>query len=286
MNESKDFCFCTLAVGERYRQHTKMLAQDIQQYTPNISLCVLTDYPDDFQEFPQVMAFKHQLKSVNGYHDKRFVLDKALSLFESCMFIDSDVRILGNFFREMNWSLGITARAGCSLINHMKSLNNPHKTKTIQEVSQKLNIDLQKVQWFHEFMFVMRRQDGLETEFFALWQNIAYFFEMRGIYNSEGVVMGLAAAKLGIDIGFFRDDIIPFFKDNIESVRIKQGQSALEEKKQYFDIHEEIEHPQRSLMTKIIGILTEKTVFLYRVLRLRFMIITDADFQSFIKMSQ
>ncbi|MCF4970654.1 hypothetical protein [Nostoc sp. CMAA1605] len=280
MSESKDFCFCTLAVGERYRKHTRMLAQDIQQYTPNINLCVLTDQPEDFQDFPHVIGFNHKLKSVKGYHDKRFVLDKALSLFESCMFLDSDVRILGTFVEEMNWPLGISARAGCNLLSHMQNMTNKQEIQTIEEAAKKLNIELQEVQWLHEFMFVMRRQEGLEKEFFELWQSISYFFEMRGIYHGEGFAMGLAAAKVGIDIGFFREDVLPFFKDNIEQARIKTNKSSLENKRKYFDMHREIEHPQLSLSKKVINKLTKKAEFYYRLLRLKYVVNTDTNFQN------
>ncbi|WP_427162476.1 hypothetical protein ACQFX9_13535 [Aliinostoc sp. HNIBRCY26] len=283
MNESKDFCFCTLAVGERYRKHTRMLAQDIQQYTPNINLCVLTDQPEDFQDCPHVIGFKHKLKSVKGYHDKRFVLDKALSLFESCMFLDADVRILDTFVEEMNWPLGISARAGCNLLSHMQNMTSKQEIQTIQEAATKLNVDLKEVQWLHEFMFVMRRQEGLEKEFFELWQSISYFFEMRGIYHGEGFAMGLAAAKVGMNMGFFREDVIPFFKDNIEQVRIKTNKSALENTRKYFDMHREIEHPQLSLSKKVINKLTKKAEFYQRLLRLKYVINADTNFRNLFK---
>lgn len=279
MNMSNKFCFCTLAVGDRYRTHALMLAKDIQQHSPATALCVLTDQPEYFKEFPHVLAFKHRLQSVKGYHDKRFVLKKALSLFESCMFLDSDVRIISGVVEEMNWLPGITARAGCDLLHHMANINNTKEIQVIEEVAQKLNIDLQEVQWLHEFMFAMRGQAGLEEKFFQLWQTISYLFEIRGIYHGEGYAMGLAAAKLGMTIRFEREDKFPFFKDNIERVRIKKGQSNPQEKQIYFEIHENIEYPKRPNFKKITDKLIKETVFFYRLLRLRNFAKNDPEFQ-------
>ena len=230
MNTSQEFCFCTLAVGNRYRAHAQMLAEDIQNHMPSTILCVLTDRPEQFARFPHVMAFKHELQSVKGYHDKRFVLKKALSLFESCMFLDSDVRVLGPAVEELNWSPGITARAGSSLATRIQIITNQNELNVIKEAAQKLNVDVQQAQWLHEFMFVMKRQNGLEADFFELWQTISYFFELQGIYDGEGYAMGLAAARIGMTFDFFREDKFPFFKDNIEKVRVKNEQSSLQDK--------------------------------------------------------
>ncbi len=281
MNMSNKFCFCTLAMGDRYRTHTLLLAKDIQQHTPDTALCILTDQPEIFKEFPHVLAFKHRLQSVKGYHDKRFVLEKALSLFESCMFLDSDVRILGPVVGEMNWLSGITARAGSDLLHRMKNISNYKEIQVIEEVAQKLNIDLQQVQWFHEFMFAMKGQEGLEGKFFQLWQTISYLFEMRGIYHGESYAMGLAAAKLGMTIRFEREDKFPFFKDNIELVRIKNGQSNLVDKKIYFEIHNNIEYPKRPIYKKVTDKIYKQTVFIYRLLRLRNFAKNDSEFYKF-----
>jgi hypothetical protein len=278
MSPSQEFCFCTLAVGDRYRTHAHILAQDIQQHSPTVTLYVLTDRPESFQEFPHVLAFKHILQSVKGYHDKRFVLEKALSLSESCMFLDSDVRITGAVTEKMGWQPGITARAGCDLLNRMKNIRDSREIQIIKAVAQKLNIDLQQVQWLHEFMFAMRRQAGLEQEFFQLWQTISYWFELQGLYHGEGYAMGLAAAKAGLRVGFEHEDRFPFFKDNIERVRIKKGQSTLQKTQIYFDAHQAIEYPHRSTWEKLTNRCVKKALFYYRLSRLRRVAHQDADY--------
>ena len=280
METSEKFCFCTLAVGDRYRAHAELLAQDIQNHIPSTTLCILTDQPEQFKQYPHVLAFGHQLQSVKGYHDKRFVLEKSLSLFESCMFLDSDVRILGPLVEEMNWSPGITARAGTDLVKQLKNLKNPQEIELIKTAAQKLNVDLEQVKWLHEFMFVMKRQNGLERDFFEWWQTISYFFEQQGIYHGECFSIGLAAAKVGMRFDFFREDKFPFFKDIVEVVRIQKGQSNLEEKKIYFDIHKQIEYPQQPLGKKVYNKLIKQVVFYYRLLRLRNLAKKDPNFSK------
>ncbi|WP_333099588.1 hypothetical protein [Microcoleus sp. Pol12A6] len=255
-----------------------MLAEDIQTHMPSTTLCILSDQPEQFKNFPHVLVFKHHLQSVKGYHDKRFVLEKALSLFESCMFLDSDVRLLGPLVEEMNWSPGITARAGTDLVKRIQNIKNPKEIEVIKAAGQKLNIDIQQVKWLHEFMFVMKRQNGLEGEFFELWQTISYFFEMQEIYHGEGYAMGLAAARIGMTFDFFREDKFPFFKDNIERVRIQNGQAIIQEKQIYFDIHKQIEYPKRSLWEKINNKLSKQVVFYYRLFRLRVFIKKDPNY--------
>ncbi len=280
-NQSGTFCFCTLAVGDRYRIHAQILAQDLQNQMPDIPLLILTDRPEAFQQFPQVLAFKHQIQSIKGYHDKRFVLDKALSQFESCLFLDSDVRVLGpmlDLSAASLWNPGITARAGTGLANHMKNMNDPKILKVIHQVAQTLDIDLETVQWLHEFMFIMKREDGLEQEFFELWQTLSYVFESQGIYGGESFSIGLAAAKVGMNFEFMREDLFPFFKDNIERVRVKNGQSNLQDKQSYFDSHAAIEHPRRSVFWKIRNKLTQRAIFYFRILRLKIWMKQDPHF--------
>lgn len=274
----KEFCFCTLAVGNRYRRHAQLLAKDIQQYSPTTSFVVLTDRPDDFKPHSHVIPFKHRLQSVQGYHDKRFVLEQSLALFDTCIFLDSDVRIIGFVNKEMKFLPGITARTGCNILQH--NTDKPIVLETIEKVATKLEIDLQETKWFHEFMFTIQKQDGVELEFLKLWQTISYLFEMQGIYAREGDVMGLAAAKVGLSIRFDSTDRFPFFKDNIERVRIKNGQSHLHDKQIYFDIQKQIEYSKRSIVRKALDKFMALAVFIYRLLRLRVVATRNAEFQK------
>lgn len=219
----KDFCFSTLAVGKRYRNHARILAPDIQEHVPNASLVVLTDKPSDFIEYNNVIPIKHHLQSVKGYDDKRFVLEKSLTLFESCMFLDSDVRVLSPIIREMKWFPGITARAGGKLVKHMENAKNKKEIELVKIAAHQHLVDLEKIEWFHEFMFVMKKQNGWEASFFQLWETLSYLFEMQGIYHGEGLVMGIAAAKVGMTIDFFAKINFHFLK-----IILKKKESEIE----------------------------------------------------------
>ena len=277
---SEDYCFCTLAVGKRYRNHAKILAKDIQEKALNVSFVVLTDEPADFQEYSHVIAIKHRLQSVKGYHDKRFVIEKSLERFDTCVFLDSDMRIIGLVPEKLEWLPGITARAGCSILKHNVETKIRPAFPLIEQAAKKLDINLEQTKWFHEFMFAVKKQGGTEQVFLTIWQDISYFFEMQGIYNGEGNVMGLAAAKAGLAIRFDSKDRFPFFKDNIEQERIKMGRSNFTEKQMFFEMHKQIEYPKRSIYKKIIDKITQKAIFFYRLLRLRFFVRHNSSLQE------
>lgn len=91
------YCFCTLALGSKYRKLAALLAQDIEKYAPGITFVVLTDKTTDFSAYPQVLAMEHKIQGVKCYHDKRVAIIKSLEKFEACIFIDSDMRILDRY---------------------------------------------------------------------------------------------------------------------------------------------------------------------------------------------
>lgn len=281
MSEPKQYCFCTLAVGERYNTHAKMLAADMQKHAPATAFVVLSDKPDEFSQYPNVQAFLHRTQSVKGYHDKRFVLEKALSLFESCIFVDADIRMLGPVPEDIRFAPGIVARYGCGIIKHNATIKLRKSFEPIQAVARVLELNLEDVLWFHEFMFLVSRQQGKEKDFFRLWQSISYYFESKGVYGGAGNVMGLAAAKSGFDINFHRHDFFPAFKDNIHKEKIKEGKADPTSMMAELKVHREIEYPQRSLSRKVTHKVSQNAALYYRLLRLRFQSFRDTQFQAF-----
>ena len=280
---SNSYCFCTLSVGRRYRKHARELAKDIQTYAPGVPFVILTDKPDEFSEFSSVLAFEHRLQSVKGYHDKRLVLEKSLSLFESCMFMDADMRILSPVPDDLSWNPGLTGRAGCALVKHLGSMNNSRKSQLVKKIAEKIEVDIENVKQLHEFSFMLRRQSGKEVEFFRVWKTLSYLFESEGLYSGEGYAMGLAASKVGLNFGFDRTELFDFFKDKIEKQKIKQGKSEPADKTKYFEEHKTIEYPQQNLMSKAISKMADKLNFYYRLLRLRRQREQDEEFKSLFK---
>lgn len=279
---SQDFCFCTLAVGSRYRAHAVLLAQDLQRYAPTLPLLVLTDRPQQFAPYPQVIAIKHSLQSVKGYHDKRLVLQAASDRYDICTFLDADVRILGpvSLAAMLEFSPGLTARFGCGILKHNQHTKVRKALPLIQSVAQALELDLEQVIWLHEFMFTLRRQDGLEQIFFDNWRKISHYFELNGIYDGEGNVMGLSAAAAGLNTGFRRVDLFAYFKDKIENEQIRAGKADPQMKRSYFDAHHTIEYPPQNLANKAALKLQKQADVHYRRLRLQIKTSLDQDFQA------
>jgi hypothetical protein len=43
--EQKSFCFCTLALGKKYRLLAQQLAKDLEENSPGTSIVIYTDGP-------------------------------------------------------------------------------------------------------------------------------------------------------------------------------------------------------------------------------------------------
>jgi len=273
------FCFCTLALGKVYRNLATLLAKDIEKYSPNTAFVILTDNPQQFSKYPHVLAFKHQQTGVKCYHDKRFAIAKSLSLFNSCIFMDSDMRILAPVPEDMGWLLapGLSARACMHMpkkfAKAVTTTNNKNyrQVEVTKKAAQLLNLDTEceNVNFVHEYLFSITREEGKEIEFLKQWETLAKYFELNGVYDGEGYAIGLAAYKAGLPVRWSEMEGISFFNNKIELIRIKNGQSNMDEMLTYFEEHERIVHHQRSILEKIIFKLSKSIMHLCRSIWLR-----------------
>ncbi len=281
MNQAQSkFCFCTLAFGKRYRSLALLLAKDIEKYSPGTSFIILTDKPSDFVEKSNIKAFKHQATSVKFYHDKRFAVAKALSMFNSCIFIDADMRILAPVPSDMTWlqEPGIKARS-CDImpIKYNNITDGTANKKLCREyritkkAAQKLNVDVdwEKIKFVHEYLFSVTKDSGKETEFIKQWGILAPYYELNGVYDGEGNAVGLAAAKAGINISWNQMDGLSFFKEQTMVVRLKKGQVKMEDVAIYFEEQRKIEYSERSLVEKIVVKFMKAIRALYTLTNLR-----------------
>jgi hypothetical protein len=287
--QTAKFCFCTLAFGKNYRNLALLLAKDLEKYSPDTPFLILTDEPRDFSEQPNVLAFKHQQQSVKLYHDKRFAIAKGLSLFNSCIFLDADMRILAPVPQDMEWikTPGINARA-CDIMpkKYAKVFAGNADSKLIKEfkvtknIAQKLNLELNdgEVKFVYEYLFAITKYTGKEIEFLNQWETIAAYYELNGVYNGEGNAIGIAAAKAGLPVRWCAMDGINFFKDKTELVRLQKGESAMQDMKIYFDQQKNLEYPQQSLIKKAIIKIRKQIHYLYYLLRLRIVTLKKFDF--------
>ncbi|MEH2466224.1 hypothetical protein [Nostoc sp.] len=275
----QQFCFCTLALGKVYRGLASLLAKDLELYSPNTAFIVLTDNPQEFSKYPQVLAFQHQQQGVKCYHDKRFAIAKALSLFNSCIFIDSDMRILAPVPEYIEWLLepGISARACMDMPKKFaKALTKTNKyfsreIEVIKKAAQFLNLDpeCENVTFVHEYLFSVTKSTGKEIEFLETWEILAKYFELNGVYEGEGNAIGLAAYKAGLPVRWSEMSGISFFNNKTELIKIQKGQSNMDEMLTYFQEHGKLAHPKRSILEKIVFKLSKALMHVYRAIKYR-----------------
>lgn len=288
-SQAAKFCFCTLAFGKNYRNLALLLAKDLEKYSPDTPFIVLTDAPREFSRQPNILAFKHQQQSVKLYHDKRFAIAKALSLFNSCIFLDADMRILAPVPQDMQWiqAPGISAR-GCEIMpkKYAKVFAGVADGKLLKQfqvtknLAKKLNIKLDdaNVNFVYEYLFAITKDGGKEIEFLNQWDTIAAYYELNGLYDGEGNAIGIAAAKAGLPVRWCAMDGIKFFKDRTELIKIQRGQSDMQDMKIYFEQQRKLEYPQHSLMKKVIIKIRKQMYYLYYLLRLRIVTLRNFEF--------
>ncbi|RCJ31328.1 hypothetical protein A6770_20225 [Nostoc minutum NIES-26] len=280
VSEERKFCFCTLAFSKNYRNLALLLAKDIEKYSPNTYFVILSDRPQEFSKQSNVLAFKHIQNSVKLYHDKRFVLAKALSLFHSCIYIDADMRIVAPVPQDMKWlqAPGIVARS-CDIMRkkYAKVFAGTADGKLYKKflvtdkAAQKLNLYLenQDVKFIYEYLFAVTKDSGKELQFLKHWERIAPYFELNGVHDGEGNAIGLAAAKAGLQVRWSEMEGISFFKDRTELIRIKNGQSNIQDMAVYFEQQKMLEYPKQSIWQKVAFKISNNIKYLYNSLRLR-----------------
>lgn len=196
MPSQRNFCFSTLALGERYSLMARSLAEDLQKYASGAVLVVYTSHPQVFERVPNVMAFKHQQQAVlHCYHDKRFAIAKALSLFPSVIQVDADTRIQQEIPTDLEFPPGIVARHR-NLIEHNQKYR-PQLLPGLETAARKMDLDLKAVEFIGESIFIVSRDHGKEQDFIKYWGLLGDYMQLRGYYGGEGSILGLAAAKAG-----------------------------------------------------------------------------------------
>ena len=202
----KDFCFCTLAISKRYCIFAKKLALDLKQYTPKTSLLVCTDLPDEFNDQTNVIAFRHSQKGIFVCNnDKRFVIEKALSMFNTVIFIDADTRITAKLPDNMEFLPGITAKSFYNIAEAKINKKRKHELGILTKLIDKLNLSLENVNWISPNLFAITKDEGKEITFIEQWDKIARYIQLKAInsrylHREDGNSIGVAAAKVGLTV--------------------------------------------------------------------------------------
>ena len=269
MNQLQNYCFCTLAIGHKYRQLASLLAEDIRKYAPSKKLFILTDKAEFFKNYDNVITQNYKPVSVKFYNDKRLVIQYCLEQFESCVYLDANIRIVDKVPEKLNFCEGIVAYSCCSMVKHkttFSSLND--KFEKIKEVCSLLDLDLDNVKFLNEYFFYVSKNEKLDS-FLKYWEKLAGYFENYGFYSGEGDCIGIASAKADFPIYYDYDKKITFFKDSVELSRKKKKQKTMDNLEYYLDIQRRIEYPKRSLVQKIADKLAQKYGMFYRLIKLK-----------------
>ena len=200
--ENINICLTTLAIGSEYRPWAKLPAQDALEICGDTTFVILTDKPKDFVKYKNVLAIKHQVKSVGFYHDKLCALKESLKDFDCSIFLDSDCRWFKNVVESRPWKKGLTAKSCHNLLKFITRYErqnntdfNPNKQyRIISYVADKYLIDAEQCKFVQEILFVLRKDELKAYEnFLNVWDEIRVLFEGNGVFNSEGITIGLAA---------------------------------------------------------------------------------------------
>lgn len=201
-------CFCTLALGNEYCLLAKQLAEDIGKSSP-YPLLILTDKPSHYRDLTNTIVLRHHKRSVLGYNDKLCVVEQALSRFDTCIFIDADVRILGPIALDKEvFEPGIRAYRVRSweYTKNEASLGQPAPWKAgnlriMRLLRRELDLESkdEDIPYVVEFLFAITR-DARTEPFLERWAHLAEFCEKNGFFNHEGFSIGLAALLVGCPV--------------------------------------------------------------------------------------
>lgn len=182
--------FCTLALGESYAKLAAFLIADLEAYSAQT--LVLTDAPEVFKKFRKVKVVEHRPK-IFSYHDKRFVLQEALKLGDTAVFVDADTAIwFGADRRKIREALAYEFPPGL------------HASKLFPAgVFEYPIVEAKAREWGYAFdrnvitywegLFAVTKDKNLE-KFFAYWDRFADEAAARGHNGAgEGTCFGIAA---------------------------------------------------------------------------------------------
>lgn len=196
----QNFCFSILALKSHYQQLAKGFAEDLKQHAPDVMIIIGTDDPSFFRDCDNVTAFALKKTGIlHCYHDKRFVIEKALSQFQTVIQIDADTRLIESLPELGDLSSGLSAVHVENLIDHVQKYN-PERLVYLQKLAAKFDVNLATVRYVGESLFAVSAEPKTASAFIHYWNLAARYLELHGIHAGEGNAIGLAAAKAGLTI--------------------------------------------------------------------------------------
>lgn len=233
-----DFCFSVLALSSKYQILARSLAKNLEDHAHNVPIVIGTDNPDFFRDCTNVSAFHLQKQGIlHCYHDKRFVIQEALKISETVVQLDADTQItepVPSFLAPESGLAGIFIE---NAVKHMTKYT-PERLFHFQKLADKLNIDLSSISFVGESLFSISATYDLGIEFIEQWDLIARYLQLHGIHAGEGNAMGLAAAKVGLQVNKSPWlDSLNQVRQHVNASETKAKRSSIQELKRRLDYH-------------------------------------------------
>lgn len=235
--ESYDLAVGTLALGAHYRALAKLLAADLWMFNPELKLYILTDQPDLFASFPNVVTEKHSFGGINScYHDKKEVVRFVLQRHDACLFLDSDSRLIAKvdvpaLFSHKSFVTGISVDNQESKLNfeiehntHVRGINSPARRNTLlRKFCAEAGVNFSQVKFVNESFFLINKKHGDYMAFLNVWDKAAKYLTLRLFEFSEGSAIGIGAEAVGGSVARFEK--IPDWYFNDMYTKDKESQS-------------------------------------------------------------
>ena len=197
---NKSICFSVLAFQPKYQQLAKKLAADIARVSPDTILVIGTDNPQAFDKCSNVNAFMLKKAGIlHCYNDKRFVIEKALQQFKTVIQIDADTQITAPLPQDISLSPGIAGSYLVNMVEHSQRYN-PGRLDYLNKLARKSGQDPNSITFVGEALFAVTAEGAQAKEFIRQWDLMARYLELKGVHSGEGNIIGLAAAKAGLEI--------------------------------------------------------------------------------------
>ncbi|NES02121.1 MAG: hypothetical protein F6K22_04295 [Okeania sp. SIO2F4] len=205
-------------------------------------------------------------------------------MYNSCIFVDADIRISEKLPEYLEFSPGILAFSSCSMIKFMTKKNDRPNIRNkkywlnqeiITKVANYWQINLEKAKFVQEYFFTVTKNEKFD-DFLKTWEILAGYFELKSIYAGEGNIIGLAAAKAEFPLNYDYEKRIKFFKDRVTLAKIRKEQEVNEQELQFLKERRSIAY-YPNIFVKINKRLKKKLVFWIRLLILK---ITNSGYQE------
>ena len=196
---------------------------------------MVTDRPEYFSTLPNVRAIKYIPSGVRHcYHDKRQVIRAAISLYETCIYLDADCRIPepvnydellpdGVFFAAIygeNLQQKLVGEIDRGI--NINRLNRPvRRQKILKNAALHKNVNFDDVTFIKEVFFAVNSNFGDVQGFLEAWDYCANYTTARLFEFGEGASIGIALEKIDAKYHLLQRCPPWLFKDDYNDFKTK-----------------------------------------------------------------